>query len=292
MASPKDQSLLNSFLGSLKSERNFSPYTLINYRIDLLRFLAFIDGRGTPLFSLDRLAARDFLYDLEKQKYSRRSLARKISAVRSFFRWLIREGKLKQNPFELISTPKLTKRLPNFLYLEEVNKLLGVIDKARDAALFELLYSSGIRVSEAVKLNLSDLDLAEGEVRVMGKGSKERISLMGRQAVKALARYIKERNKGESKAVFLNRSGSRLTARSIERLIKFYAKAAGIDKPLTPHTLRHTFATHLLSGGADLRTVQELLGHSSLSTTQVYTHISKERLKSVYDLAHPRAKRV
>ena len=221
MASPKDQSLLNAFLGSLKSERNFSPYTLINYRIDLLRFLAFIDERGTPLFSLDRLAARDFLYDLEKQKYSRRSLARKISAVRSFFRWLIREGKLKQNPFELISTPKLTKRLPNFLYLEEVNKLLGAIDKARDAALFELLYSSGIRVSEAVQLNLSDLDLAEGEVRVMGKGSKERISLMGRQAVKALTRYIKERKKGESKAVFLNRSGSRLTARSIERLIKF-----------------------------------------------------------------------
>lgn len=297
MASPKDQSLLNAYLDSLKSERNFSPHTLVNYRIDLFRFLAFIDKRGTPLFSLDRLAARDFLYDLEKQKYSRRSLARKISAVRSFFRWLIREGKLKQNPFELISTPKLAKRLPNFLYQEEVNKLLEAIDTAkpaglRDAALFDLLYSSGIRVSEAVKLNLSDLDLTEGEVRVMGKGSKERISLIGSQAIKALTRYIKERKKGESKAVFLNHSGSRLTQRSVERLIKFYAKAAGIDKPLTPHTLRHTFATHLLSGGADLRTVQELLGHSSLSTTQVYTHISKERLKSVYDLAHPRAKRV
>jgi integrase/recombinase XerC len=285
---------LESFLDSLRTERNFSPYTLISYRSDLKQFLDFLKEQKLSLFAVDRLAARDFLYHLEKRKFSRRSLARKISAVRSFFRYLIREDKIKNNPFELISTPKLQKRLPNFLYREEMEKLLATPDLRsplglRGKALLELLYGSGIRVSETIKLNISDLDLDEGEVRVFGKGSKERIALIGSKAKAALRDYLKQRKKGP---LFLNKRGGRLTQRSVERLIKFYGRKAGIEKTITPHTLRHTFATHLLSGGADLRTVQELLGHTSLSTTQVYTHITKEKLKSVYDLAHPRAKRV
>jgi len=270
---------------------------LTNYRIDLNQFLNYLKERELSLFSVERLRAREFLYHLEKRKFSRRSLARKISAVRSFFRYLIREGKAQNNPFELISTPKLQKRLPNFLYPNEVEKLLEAPDSKgvlglRDRALMELLYGSGIRVSETIKLNLTDLDLEEGEVRVFGKGSKERIALMGSKSREAIRKYLSERGKTQSKALFLNKRGGRLTQRSVERLIKFYAKKIGLERPVTPHTLRHTFATHLLSGGADLRTVQELLGHASLSTTQVYTHITKEKLKSVYDLAHPRAKRV
>ncbi|MFA4967086.1 MAG: tyrosine recombinase XerC [Candidatus Margulisiibacteriota bacterium] len=284
-----------NFIDSLKSERNFSDYTLINYGIDLDQFCRFLEKQETPLFSMSRQNAREFLYYLEGQKFSRRSLARKISAIRSFFRWLVREGKTKSNPFELLSTPKLQKKLPNFLYKEEIEKLLEAIDTGklqgkRDRALFELLYGSGIRVSEATKLNLSDLDLEGREIRVFGKGRKERIVLIGKYAVSALKDYLAERGKTQNKAIFHNLRGGRLTQRSVERSVKYYAKKAGIDKPITPHTLRHTFATHLLTYGADLRTVQELMGHSSLSTTQIYTHVTKEKLKSVYDLAHPRAK--
>ncbi len=289
----KDQALVDSYLASLKSERNFSPYTLVNYRLDLEQFIKFLAERKKLLSRVDRAVAREFLYHLEGDKYSRRSLARKISAVRSFFRWLVREKKASANPFELISTPKIEKRLPNFLYEEEMIKMLKVpAPGGRDAALLELLYGAGLRVSEAIKLNTSDLDLSEGEVRIMGKGSKERIGLIGSYAVAALRQYLSSRGRTNSRAVFQNKRGGRLTGRSVERLIKSYAQKAGLDKTVTPHTLRHTFATHLLSAGADLRTVQELLGHSSLSTTQVYTHVTRERLKSVYDLAHPRAKRV
>lgn len=289
----KDQALVDSYLASLKSERNFSPYTLVNYRLDLEQLIKFLAERKKLLSRVDRAVAREFLYHLEGDKYSRRSLARKISAVRSFFRWLVREKKASANPFELISTPKIEKRLPNFLYEEEMIKMLKApAPGGRDAALLELLYGAGLRVSEATKLNTSDLDLSEGEVRIMGKGSKERIGLIGSYAVAALRQYLSSRGRTDSRAVFQNKRGGRLTGRSVERLIKSYAQKAGLDKTVTPHTLRHTFATHLLSAGADLRTVQELLGHSSLSTTQVYTHITKERLKSVYDLAHPRAKRV
>lgn len=289
----KEQALIDAYLSSIKSERNFSPYTLINYRLDLEQLAKFLAEKKQLLNRIDRAVAREFLYYLEKKKYSRRSLARKISAVRSFFRWLAREKKAGANPFELISTPKIEKRLPNFLYEEEMLKMLKApAPGGRDAALLELLYGAGIRVSEAVKLNLADLDLGEGEIRILGKGSKERIVLVGSFAVKALKQYLFSRKKSDSRAVFQNRRGGRLTERSVERLIRFYARKAGLDKTVTPHTLRHTFATHLLGKGADLRTVQELLGHSSLSTTQVYTHITKERLKSVYDLAHPRAKKI
>jgi len=280
------------FLDGLENERNYSPYTILNYRIDLAELDKFLKNKKADFAKVDRVLAREFLYALQK-KYSRRSLARKISACRSFFRFLLREKYLNQNPFELVKTPKLERRLPNFLYEDEMNKLLENIVNPRDKAILELLYSSGIRVSEVTKLNLSDLDLEAGEIRVFGKGSKERIVLVGRFAVAAIKDYIKnERPKVKSLALFLNKRGGRLTQRSIERMIKFLSKKSGLLKKVTPHTIRHTFATHLLTRGADLRTVQELLGHTSLSTTQVYTHVTKEKLKSVYDVAHPRAKMV
>jgi len=227
-------------------------------------------------------------------------VARKLSSARSFFRFLLREKVIKSNPFENLVTPKIPKRLPNFLYPEEVNALLEAPDPQsplglRDRALLELLYSTGVRVEELISINLNDLDLEEGEIKILGKGNKERIVLFGSQARKALEVYLRQARPNllegkKSRFLFIGQRGPSLSKRQVERIIRTYAKKAGIPKKVTPHTLRHSFATHLLSGGADLRMVQELLGHVSLSTTQVYTHITKERLKQVYNLAHPRAK--
>ncbi|MBU0630414.1 MAG: tyrosine recombinase XerC [Candidatus Margulisbacteria bacterium] len=288
-----DPQQINYFLSYLKNERNYSPHTISNYQRDLVFLVAFLKDR-----EINRSAAREFLIQLEKKIFSRRSIARKLSAARSFFRFLLREDLTEGNPFDLLLTPKIQKKLPNFLYPEEMARLLKAPDQKhlgiRDLAILELLYSSGIRVTELVGLNLNEMDLAEGEIRVFGKGAKERIVLFGSLAATALGNYINNaRGKllvgRKSQALFLGRLGTRLTARQIERLIKFYAKKAGINKKVTPHTLRHSFATHLLDGGADLRMVQELLGHVSLSTTQVYTHVTKDRLKKVYDHTHPRA---
>lgn len=291
--------LVSKFIQFLKTERNYSVYTLKNYLIDLKDLWSFLEKRRSSLNQADRIIAREFLYTLQK-KYSRRSLARKISTCRSFFRYLLREKYVDKNPFELIKTPKLEKRLPNFLYEGEIRKMLEAADSLaprgiRDRAIFELLYSSGIRVSEAVKLNLSDLDLESFEIKVFGKGSKERIVLIGKYAVSALKDYLEQARdrllgKLKNRALFVGNRGGRLSQRSVERMIKSLALKSGLIKKVTPHTIRHTFATHLLERGADLRTVQELLGHTSLSTTQVYTHVTKEKLKSVYDAAHPRAR--
>ena len=300
MASMKD--LIASFLSSLKEERNFSPHTIKNYEIDLRQLLNYLAGRGSLFLSPDRIdhdAARRFLIYLEAKKFGRKSLARKIAAARSLFKYLMRERAARVNPFKLISTPKLEKKLPNFLYAEEINKMLELPDRSlplglRDSAILELLYATGIRVSELIRLSQGDMDLGEGEVRVLGKGRKERIVLMGTHSVAAMTAYLTKArpalNKFGRKTLFISRQGTSLTERSVERIIIRYAKMAGIGRKITPHSIRHTFATHLLSGGADLRTVQELLGHSSLSTTQVYTHITKERLKSIYDSFHPRAR--
>lgn len=287
---------LSSYLNHLKHERNYSEHTISNYQRDLTFLESFLKDK-TP----DRLTAREYLLVLEKKSYSRRSIARKLSAARSYFRYLLRERKTKANPFQNLLTPKLPKKLPNFLYPEEVKSLLESIDSStplgqRDLAILELLYSTGIRVVEIVRLNLNDVDFAENEIRVFGKGAKERIVIFGSFARRAMENYKKESRpkllKGaKNSAFFVGQRGTRLTTRQVERLIKFYAKAAGSQKKVTPHTLRHSFATHLLEGGADLRLVQELLGHVSLSTTQVYTHVTKERLKEVYDAAHPRAKK-
>jgi integrase/recombinase XerC len=300
MASIKE--LADSFLLQLKEERNLSPYTIENYGMDLAQLLDYIHSRGSIFLQPDRINhefARRFLIHLQKLNYGRRTLARKIAACRSFFRYLLREREARLNPFKLISTPKLERRLPNFLYNDEINRILSSPDilnskGLRDKAIIELLYATGIRVSELTRLSLDDLDLNGGELRVFGKGRKERIVLMGSHSISALRQYLEKArpalNKGNRKILFISRQGTPLTGRSVQRIISYYSKRAGIGRKVTPHTLRHTFATHLLSGGADLRSVQELLGHRSLSTTQIYTHITKERLKSIYDDFHPRAK--
>jgi integrase/recombinase XerC len=296
------QILVTKFINHLKTERNYSSHTLSNYGRDLQFLAGFMKER-----EVDRSAAREYLLALEKQRYSRRSIARKLSSARSFFRFLLRETEegaggrklVEQNPFKNLLTPKLPKKLPNFLYPEELRSLLDAQDLKdprgrRDRAILEVIYGTGLRVTEIIRMNINDVDFDEGEIKVLGKGSKERIVLFGSHARNALHKYIREGRPllladKKTPALFINRRGGRLTPRSIERMIAFYARKAGINKRVSPHTLRHSFATHLLAGGADLRMVQELLGHASLSTTQVYTHITKERLKEVYDSAHPRA---
>lgn len=284
----------------LASERNMSPNTVAAYIMDLSQFLDYAKSKGSLFENTERIDpafARNYLRYLEGRKLSKKSIARKISSCRAFFRYILRERKIKLNPFEHILTPKQGKRLPSFLYPEEVIKLFNEVNLKhkngrRDIAILELIYASGMRVGEIVKIKLDDMDLANGEILVHGKGDKERVVLIGSHAIISIKSYLEFRVKPpkEEKTLFLGRSGSRLTSRSIERMIRKYARKAGIAKRVTPHTLRHSFATHLLERGADLKIVQELLGHSSLSTTQIYTHLTKEKLKSVYDKAHPRAR--
>jgi len=290
--------LIAPFSEYLASERRLSRNTSLAYLRDVNQFTDYVQSKGS-LFQtpdrIDHLFSRNYLRYLETLKLSRKSIARKVSSCRAFFRFLVREKKIKLNPFEHILTPKLGKRLPSFLYPEEVVRLLESVDLkkkngVRDIAILELIYASGMRVSEISKLRPDDIDLANGEVLVQGKGDKERVVLIGSKAVSSIRDYLKERKKTPGSTLFLGRMGTPLTSRSIERMIKKFAKKAGLAKKVTPHTLRHSFATHLLGGGADLKVVQELLGHSSLSTTQIYTHITKEKLKNVYDGAHPRAK--
>ncbi len=302
------QNLFNRYINYLEVEKNASPYTVRNYTTDLLGsknikgFFTFLTEKGVKsLEKADRRILRDYLAYLIEQGVVKASIARKLSAIRSFYRYLVREEFLLINPIKETSSPKLDRRLPSFLTTDEVIRLLEAPNLTtsqgqRDRAFMELLYASGLRVSELVKLNLEQVNLDTREIRVFGKGSKERIVLMGEPAVQALITYLNTGRKellGEKKnsAVFLNRNGGRLTSRSIQITLEDYAKLAGIGKRVYPHMLRHTFATHMLDGGADLRVVQELLGHASLETTQVYTHVSKNQAKKVYLSAHPMAKK-
>jgi integrase/recombinase XerC len=248
----------------------------------------------------DSVAVRQFLTYLHSRNYTKSTTARKLATLRSFYKFLIRRGHLTQSPLSQIRTPKQDKRLPRCLDLEQVQKLLdapGDADllSARDKAMLEVLYSSGIRVSELVDLEMADIDLAEGVLRVRGKGRKERLTPIGSQAIKAIQRYFEIRTSDPRTAglpttrVFLNKHGQSLSTRSVRRKLDKYLEAAGLDPGISPHTLRHSFATHLLNNGADLRSVQELLGHQSLSTTQIYTHLTTARVKEAYDQAHPRA---
>lgn len=298
------QEQIEKFIRYLKNERNFSPHTLSNYHRDLKGLNNFLTSKKIISYSLlSHTQARQFLFFLEEKKYSRRSIARKIAACRSFFKFLIRENLAQENSWEFISSPKLPKKLPNFLSAEEIKNFFAVIplDSAfgvRDRAIFEVLYGSGMRVSEITALDFDNIDLPALEIKVLGKGGKERVVLIGSMARTSLQNYLdkgrgqllKEGRRFKEKALFLGKNGTRITSRSIERKIIQYAKLAGIPRKVTPHTLRHSFATHLLSGGADLKIVQELLGHASLSTTQVYTHITKDRMQKVYIDSHPRAK--
>ncbi len=293
---------LDKFITYLIAEKNASFYTIKNYRHEIRQFLGFLKEQGIDSWDgVDRYVLRRYLAWLQAEGYVKASIARRISEMRSFCRYLVREDILDTNPIRTISSPKIPKRLPNYLDLREVEALLAAPDATvpqgqRDRAIMEVLYASGLRVSELVSLNLSNLDLRHGELRVWGKGGKERLALLGQPACRALTRYIQD---GRSKlikenrvtsALFLSRLGTRLSTRSVSNVLDKYAKLAGLQRRVTPHVMRHTFATHLLDGGADLRTVQELLGHASLSSTQIYTHVSQARAKEVYRKAHPRAR--
>jgi len=269
---------IKDFINYLQQERNYSKNTIIAYSRDLQQLNLFLSENNITEITLKK--ARLFMRFLESLGYSKRSIARKITCCKSFWSFCKKRNKTDNNPWEFVSIPKFTKKLPDFLGEKKMDLFLEAINSPRERAIFELLYASGLRITELVNLNLSDIDMNNGEIRVFGKGYKERIVLMGKAAKKALAYYFKnDRKSAKTKAVFLNKKGSRLTARSIQRVLQKFK--------MTPHVFRHTFATQLLNNGADLRVVQELLGHSSLSTTQIYTHVSKERLKKVYEKTHP-----
>jgi len=283
---------LEQFKKYLTNEKNYSIHTVKNYEKDIEQFILF----SKELEKVDEKKIREYLEFLSK-KYSKNSTIRKIIALRSFFRFLIKSKKILKNPFEYILTPKKEKRIPGVLTENEVKTLLDSIPcdnffSLRDRVIMELLYSSGIRVNELVNLNINDVDFFNEEIKVTGKGNKERIVPVGSVAINFLQKYVKElKNKTNTKILFINKNKGRLTTRAVEMIVKSYAKKAGILKRVTPHTLRHSFATHLLDRGADLRSVQELLGHSNLSTTQIYTHLSIQKLKKEYEKAHPRAKK-
>lgn len=293
------------FITWLADEKGYSPHTIVNYERDLQEFAA-VAGREIDVKDIDAHVIRNYVYSLNiKNKSS--SVARKLSALRSFFKFLEQEGLIVHNPMGSITMPKQEQHIPVFLSVDEVFALLecpGVEETfgARDRAMLELLYSTGMRVSELVSCNMANLDFDSEMVRVRGKGNRERLIPVGKPAVKALREYFIQRDmqvkkrlqqgkKFDGEAVFLNSRCSRLTTRSVERLIAEYGSKAGIDKPVTPHVLRHSFATHLLEMGADMRSVQELLGHASLSTTQKYTHLDMVHLMKVYDKAHPKARK-
>lgn len=284
---------IEKFINYLRIEKNYSENTVINYKIDLELFKTFIADK--PLESIDHLSLRRFLALLKERNFSRTSIARKLATLRSFFRFLIREGYLKSNPISGLSTPKLEKKLPIFLTVADVTKLIESPDISddlglRDRAILEALYSTGIRVSELVGLNIESMDFIGGTVKVFGKGKKERLIPIGDEALRFIRDYLSARKvSNEAGPLFLNKSGGRLSARSIRRIIEKYIKNISSKEKISPHTLRHSFATHLLDRGADLRSVQELLGHVNLSTTQIYTHITTERLRDSYKKAHPRA---
>jgi integrase/recombinase XerC len=334
--------LIDAFLSYLVDDRHFSPYTARCYGADLRQFLAYLTddfdinadddaeardferyqqspgsgGEGvagslTPktltavICDIDVETIRGFLAFLSEQNYSASTLARKIATLRSFYKWALKRGIVKNNPMTLIRTPRQTKRLPKAITVEQVEQLLAAPDDtttlgARDRAILETLYSTGIRVSELVGLNADDLDENGEALRVRGKGRRERLVPLGSHALLALRNYITTLQndpqyrsawkEGESpRPLFVNKHGSRLSSRSVRRKLDKYLREVGLDPGISPHTLRHSFATHLLDNGADLRSVQELLGHQSLSTTQVYTHLTTQRMREAYDEAHPRA---
>ncbi|MBZ0136926.1 MAG: tyrosine recombinase XerC [Planctomycetes bacterium] len=299
------QATIERFLEHLDVERNFSEQSLRAYATDLRQFAEFLSERDcTDLTRVDNLTLRAWLAGMSEANYGRRSIARKLASVRSLFRFMHRRGEIKDNPAKLLRTPKLARNLPSFLDENQVNVLLTTPDPGtwsglRDKAILELLYATGLRVSELVKLKIHDLELSRGSLRTLGKGRKERILPLLPAAIDALQAWFPVRQrpprsrtggvKPGNEHVFVNQRGGALTDRSVRRLIDQYVKQAAINCKVTPHTLRHSFATHLLNHGADLRDVQELLGHAHLATTQVYTHVTTARMLDVYERAHPSA---
>ncbi len=285
---------IQKFLNYLEIEKNCSKHTLRNYNSDLLAMEAFFGDKAPK--DVTRLDLRRYLAELKRAGLAKRSIVRKLGAIRSFFRFLSREKYLKANPADSLFTPKLDKPLPIFLNVSEITKLVTAPDATvlglRDRALLEILYSAGIRVSELVGINMDDIDLISGVIKVRGKGKKERLAMLGAEAQRAVRDYLKETSRAGSSgagAFFLNRKGKRLTDRSVRRVVDKYVRKCSIERKISPHSIRHSFATHLLNNGADLRSVQELLGHKNLSTTQIYTHLGSRRIKEMYSKAHPRA---
>jgi len=282
---------VDKFVTYLEIEKNYSKHTLTNYTVDLVEFFAFI--KDAPVEKVDYFTLRRYLAAIKAKQHKPRTLARKLSTLRSFFRFLQREGFIKNNPAKLMTTPKLDKKLPEFLSESEVTKLVeapSVKEKfsLRDKAILETLYSTGIRVSELVGLSVDEVDFISNIIKVHGKGKKDRLVPIGQQALSTIQSYIKKRKSG-AQPLFLNKNGTRLSDRSVRTIVNKYINQMSMRGNISPHTLRHSFATHLLNRGADLRSVQELLGHVNLSTTQIYTHMTTERLKNVYNKAHPRA---
>jgi len=331
----KDNAIIQEFLNYLKFEKRFSQHTAKCYEADLNQFGEYLigasacsppadeqislhqakSGEAGPatavatqtdvkvdqlLLSVETAAVRAYLAFLNDKQYSKATIARKLATLRSFYKFLVKRSQLDSNPVAAVRTPKQDKKLPRFLEYEDVKKLLETPPMnnwlgARDRAILETLYSTGIRVSELVALNMDDIDFLGEVVHVRGKGKKERIAPIGSSALQVIQHYMEFRNKRaqsnrnfDSKVLFVNKHGRRLSTRSVRRKMDKYLKMAGLDPAVSPHTLRHSFATHMLNNGVDLRSVQELLGHQSLSTTQVYTHLTTRKLKEVYESAHPR----
>jgi integrase/recombinase XerC len=310
---------VSGFLRYLRAERQASPHTQSSYLNDIAQFAAFAWVRrgldSCPWERTEPMHARAFLVDLNRRGLARTSLNRKASSLRSFFRFLVREGVVPGNPFAAVETGRAARRLPRIFDRDQVLRLLEApraywqrhadagqdsaadsLAPVRDSAIVEVLYSAGLRISEAVGMDLEDVDTASGTFVVRGKGRKERLCILGKPALRALDDYLDRRaelglaGRQDPGPLFLNARGGRLTARSVQRLFKVYLREAGLPVDYTPHRLRHSFATHMLAAGADLRSVQELLGHANLSTTQIYTHVDSERLKEAYAKAHPRAR--
>jgi len=328
----KDCAIIHEFLSYLKFERHFSAHTAKCYGADLEQYVDFFANRVSQpqdadaaqswsdasggvmtqtdtqtqtvieqaILQADTETIRLYMAHLGGQQYSKSTTARKLATLRSFYKFLVKRNYVNSNPVTTIKTPKQDKKLPRFLEYEEVQRLLNTPPMntwlgARDRAILETLYSTGMRVSELVSLNMDDVDFLGEVIHIRGKGKKERISPIGSSALQAIQRYIEFRNKRmasdnafDGKVLFANKHGKRLSTRSVRRKMDKYLEAAGLDPNISPHTLRHSFATHMLNNGADLRSVQELLGHQSLSTTQVYTHVTTSRMKDVYSAAHPR----
>jgi integrase/recombinase XerC len=305
------EQLLTQFLEHLRYERNLSEHTLRNYQSDLQQFYDYLapahsktGKRNEPaLAALDHITVREWLATLHTAQKQKTSIARKLSALRTFFQFLVREGMLEMNPAKLVSTPRLEKKLPKHLSIEEAVKFVETPNAEtdlgkRDRAMLELMYATGVRVAELTKLNLGHIDFKNRLIRVTGKRRKERIVPFGEPALAALRNYLDVRegildsapvSEREPEALFLNYQGTRITTRSVGRMVEKHIRICSGRYDISPHALRHSFATHLLDSGADLRDIQELLGHARLSTTQVYTHVSMEKLIQVYDKAHPKA---
>ena len=321
MSEPNEDHALDSFTRYLQNERDASAHTVASYRIDIIQFANLVLKKNPEESEIDWKSvnvydARNFVVLLQEEEgESKTSIQRKLSGLRSFYRYLMREGISEVNPFIGLASPKRQKLLPKYMTVDEVAHLLdapasywknayekdiakdegsAIFAAARDAAMLEVIYSGGLRISEAAGLNLADADLLTGVMKVRGKGKKERFCGLGGPAIRAIRKYLPIRrtrtsNERREAPLFVNKDGTRLTPRSFQRNFKLYLREANLPMDMTPHKLRHSFATHLLDAGADLRSVQELLGHENLSTTQIYTHISSERLKAVYNKAHPRA---